>query len=722
MNRNVTNDSFGNYRLDGIPPGNYIVTPTKPNYTFSPPVRSIDIGTNEMADFDGESLGLSQLAGRIVYDSRDGINAMNADGSGVVALSPNLRTAAHLLPRLTENGQRLTFVRRSATGSQNRIIAIDADGTGDEFLATENSPLSSPVFSPDGSRVAFNNASNTLYVMNSDGSNAQSILGNCTEPDWSPDGIQIVCLEEVTSTTDRIKTVNLNDGTRSTFDSTSGRKFSPRWSPDGTKIAFIRRQSGTPSTHSVVVKELLGGTDTFMSGTNNLFQSLAWSPDGARLLFVRDSIASASARPPGGNKQLVTIQSTDGQNMLVIVDQFEGDTIDWGASNSLPTPASPTPTSIASGAVSIGFPSTTGMNGFTTITPIEPNSAGAAPNGFAIGNFAFEINTTAGYTPPVTICVDLNTTGVQLLRPPGQPALMHNENGVLVNITTSYDDTTGILCGQANSFSPFVIAEQIDSALPSITGLTIDSNGEPMSGVVMNLTGAENGQTQTDSNGLFSFVNLIDGANYNVQPQSVGHLFNEYSEDFLAVTGETTVVFTGTASVFQIGGRVADSNGDGLAGVTVTLEGAFADEVATDATGNYLFTALPADGSYFISPSGAGLSFSPGELSVGALTSDVSGVDFTAFAPTAASVSVSGRVLTADGQGIGKARVSLADTDGNTRTILTNPFGYYRFDGVEVGAAYVISVEAKRHVFANPTRTLNVVDELTDVNFIALSP
>jgi hypothetical protein len=250
----------------------------------------------------------------------------------------------------------------------------------------------------------------------------------------------------------------------------------------------------------------------------------------------------------------------------------------------------------------------------------------------------------------------------------------------------------------------------------------MDSDGNPLGGVSVDLTGAETGQTQTDSNGLFTFVNLIDGANYNAQPRSVGYIFNEYSQDFLAVTGESTVVFTGTASEYRIAGRVVNFAGDGVEGVTVMLEGAVSDEIVTDAGGNYVFTGLPADGSYFVSPSGVGLSFNPGEQSIGALTSDVSGMDFTAFAPTAASVSVGGRVLTAEGEGISKVTVSMADTNGNTRTALTNPFGYYRFDGVQVGGFYVISVTAKHHQFENPTRSINVVDELTDVDFISHSP
>lgn len=97
-------------------------------------------------------------------------------------------------------------------------------------------------------------------------------------------------------------------------------------------------------------------------------------------------------------------------------------------------------------------------------------------------------------------------------------------------------------------------------------------------------------------------------------------------------------------------------------------------------------------------------------------------VDIGAFeltAPTAASVSIGGRVMTADGRGIPKAFVSITDAGGNSRTVLTNPRGYYRFTEVAAGETYIITVSAKRYTFQNPAQVLNVVDQLNDVNFIA---
>ena len=88
-------------------------------------------------------------------------------------------------------------------------------------------------------------------------------------------------------------------------------------------------------------------------------------------------------------------------------------------------------------------------------------------------------------------------------------------------------------------------------------------------------------------------------------------------------------------------------------------------------------------------------------------------------APSAASVSVGGQVLTADGRGISKVRVSLTDPDGSVRTALTNPFGYYRFDEVQAGETYIVSVQSKRYQFSNPTQVVTVLDELSNVDFTA---
>jgi subtilisin-like proprotein convertase family protein len=89
----------------------------------------------------------------------------------------------------------------------------------------------------------------------------------------------------------------------------------------------------------------------------------------------------------------------------------------------------------------------------------------------------------------------------------------------------------------------------------------------------------------------------------------------------------------------------------------------------------------------------------------------------TAFTPTAAGVSVSGRVLNADGYAIPKAVVTLSSSSGTTRTAITNAFGYYRFDDVAAGQTYFMNAAAKRYRFE--ARVLNVGEEITGVDFTA---
>src|SRR5215204_227996 len=54
------------------------------------------------------------------------------------------------------------------------------------------------------------------------------------------------------------------------------------------------------------------------------------------------------------------------------------------------------------------------------------------------------------------------------------------------------------------------------------------------------------------------------------------------------------------------------------------------------------------------------------------------------LAPTASTVSISGRVLTPDGQGIRNANLILTGGAGELRYAQTGSFGYFRFENVRV--------------------------------------
>lgn len=94
---------------------------------------------------------------------------------------------------------------------------------------------------------------------------------------------------------------------------------------------------------------------------------------------------------------------------------------------------------------------------------------------------------------------------------------------------------------------------------------------------------------------------------------------------------------------------------------------------------------------------------------------------FDALTPTAAAVSISGRILTAQGSGITSVRLVLTNVaTGETFQAVSSSFGHYRFDDIAVGQTYVLAVHTNRFIFEPNSRTINLLDELTDEDFIAL--
>ncbi|HMQ02951.1 MAG TPA: carboxypeptidase regulatory-like domain-containing protein [Pyrinomonadaceae bacterium] len=85
---------------------------------------------------------------------------------------------------------------------------------------------------------------------------------------------------------------------------------------------------------------------------------------------------------------------------------------------------------------------------------------------------------------------------------------------------------------------------------------------------------------------------------------------------------------------------------------------------------------------------------------------------------TAGEASISGRVLDENGRGIARARVTLVGPDGISRTGLTNPFGFYFLNGLDVNAAYIVSVDHKRYRYEQRLVTIN--ENLTGLDFIPL--
>jgi hypothetical protein len=83
--------------------------------------------------------------------------------------------------------------------------------------------------------------------------------------------------------------------------------------------------------------------------------------------------------------------------------------------------------------------------------------------------------------------------------------------------------------------------------------------------------------------------------------------------------------------------------------------------------------------------------------------------------PTAANVTVGGRVLKSDGRGLANTTILLTDSSGNSKTVRTSSFGNFRFDEIEPGEIYIISINSKKYRYS--PRVITLTESVTDLVF-----
>ncbi len=91
------------------------------------------------------------------------------------------------------------------------------------------------------------------------------------------------------------------------------------------------------------------------------------------------------------------------------------------------------------------------------------------------------------------------------------------------------------------------------------------------------------------------------------------------------------------------------------------------------------------------------------------------------LAPTAANdLTLMGRVSTPQGRGISNAWVRLSGGSlTQPRFARTTSFGWYRFNHLNAGETYIVTITSRRHTFSQSTRLVSLSDDVTNVNFVA---
>ena len=221
--------------------------------------------------------------------------AFSPDGSKIAFSS----TASNLVPGTPDGGSYL-FLKDLTTGA---ITLVTAGGLGIQF----NLHSFAPVFTPDGSKIAFVTTGGDLFIKDLTTGATTLIVdaGSITGAVFSPDGSKVAYASSNANqghNTYRGYEIFLKDlttGATTLVAGTNGTDFgssSPKFSPDGSKIAFdsdTRLVAGdTFASHDVFIKDLITGVITRVSVDaagapgNSSSSGAKFSPDGSSIAFT----------------------------------------------------------------------------------------------------------------------------------------------------------------------------------------------------------------------------------------------------------------------------------------------------------------------------------------------------------------------------------------------------------------------------------------------------
>ena len=209
-------------------------------------------------------------------------------------------------PRLQHVAERL-----DREDYQYEIAIAKIDGTDPQRLTSDDSYANFPMWSPDGTRIAFLSGRHVresdryrasgeahLYTMAPDGSEVRDLTLGLDPvanhpPQWAPDGRRLAFVGRDAEGKRAIYTMGA-DGTdlKRIPAAVSG----PSWSPDGERLAFAKLDGDEVALHTIAADGSDAQRVTTIDGwhpgygepdpTHAWIETVAWSPAGEQILYT----------------------------------------------------------------------------------------------------------------------------------------------------------------------------------------------------------------------------------------------------------------------------------------------------------------------------------------------------------------------------------------------------------------------------------------------------
>jgi TolB protein len=243
------------------------------------------------------------------------------DGSGATAFPITQQQPVDSIPVWSPDGTRLAYQSAQNGKDQIYVVTVKPDNSpGDTIWLTaalKDQDNTFPAWSPDGTQIVFQSGSAgafQLYTMAASGAGQPRAVPGLPpyagQPAWSPDGTHFAFSGGASATTGReLYTVPITGGTPLRLTANERTGAGPRWSPDGKALAFMLRQDGTESRDIYWIDANGQGLRALTDDPGDDIWPV-WSPDGQWVAYF------GSRGRANGNEVLV-VPAAGGQSVNV---------------------------------------------------------------------------------------------------------------------------------------------------------------------------------------------------------------------------------------------------------------------------------------------------------------------------------------------------------------------------------------------------------------------